>query len=360
MIHTIAVIFGGRSCEHEISILSALQVMHTLNEKYQVYPVYISHNSEMYTNDSLFELETYQHIDWIEKRKDQVTLVRKGNEVYLQPLVFYKRKRRIDFVFPIMHGKNGEDGCIQGMLEILHVPYAGSDVLASAIAMSKSTMKQLLRGYHYPVLEDEVVDDRHKTCTIMPCIIKPDCLGSSIGIQVVSDPNQYIAKIEEALLYDERCLIEPYLEDFYEINCSVRKKDGKVITSLLEKVKGKEEILSFVDKYENKEKYNGSDEIDSEIAKQIHELSASIYNDFHFEGVIRIDYIISRKQIYVNEINTIPGSYAFYLWKEESMLELLESVMKEALKQYALRECKITSFRSNVLFHYQGVRKGKV
>lgn len=359
MINTIAVIFGGQSCEHEISILSALQVMNVLKTKYQVYPIYISKQSIMYHCRELFEIEAYQNAALIEKKSNEVYLVRSGNDVCIKHKKIWKRNIKIDFVFPLLHGRNGEDGSMQGMLQMLNVPYAGSGVLASALAMSKITSKQLLDYHHFPVLPYVVVDENHDTCEFMPCIIKPDNLGSSIGIQVVHDESEYQNKLKEALLYDDRCLVEPYIENFYEVNCSVRR-EGDVVTSHLEKVKCKEEILSFMDKYENKDTHKGRiqfESIDETISHTIKELSIRIYELFAFEGVIRIDFMVVENEVYVNEINTIPGSYAFYLWKDINFLKLLEDVMKESLHNYAMKECQITSFHSQVLFHYDGVKK---
>ncbi|NBK97549.1 MAG: D-alanine--D-alanine ligase [Erysipelotrichia bacterium] len=358
MIHNIAVIFGGDSCEHEISILSAMQIMNVLKKKYHVIPIYVAKDSQMYTHSSLMDIHTFQnHLQM--KKRYLCTLFKQKAEVYVKNVNYFANKQRIDFVFPILHGKFGEDGSIQGYLNMLHVAYAGCDVLASATCMSKIRSKQLLAYHHIATLDFAIVDETQKEMPFLPCIIKPDGLGSSIGIAIVKEEAQWKEELEKALLFDERCLVEPYIEQFIEINCSVRKSDGEVILSMLECVQKEEEILSFHDKYE-KETSNKTRKdrvinpiLDEVIEKQVKGMAVQVYEKLGLDGVIRIDFICFNEKVYVNEINTIPGSYAFYLW-QENFLTLLESVMKESLFHYQKQACKITSFASDVLFHFHG------
>lgn len=358
MISNIAILFGGRSCEHEISILSAIQVMNALKDKYHVIPLYISKEGELFHHPSLMDIEVFKQ-GFKMKRSWLSVLVRKKTEVYVKAFRSFSKKERIDFVFPIMHGQHGEDGCIQGYLEMLNIPYASCDVLASATCMSKIRSKQLLQYFSIPTLDFYVVDENHKQCLWTPCIIKPDKLGSSIGIQIVHHENEWQEKLETALLYDQCCLVEPYIAQFEEINCSVRRSNGEIILSDLELVNKKAEILSFHDKYEqevstktNHDRIIAPD-IEEEIAQKIKQMAAKVYECFHLSGVIRIDFMLIDHEVYVNEINTIPGSYAFYLWNMD-FLTLLESEMKEALFAYQKKECKIVSFESDVLFHFHG------
>lgn len=358
MISNVAVIFGGRSCEHEISILSAIQVMNALKDTYHIIPIYITKESEMYSDRSMLDIETFRSNDGMKKRW-LCTLVRKKAEVYKRRLSLFNAMERIDFVIPVMHGLHGEDGSVQGYLEMLNVPYAGCDILASAICMSKIRCKQLLQYFDIPTLAFYEIDHNNKDKKWFPCIIKPDRLGSSIGIQIVHDEYEWKQKVEQSLLFDEKCLVEPFIEQFDEINCSVRRKDKEIIISDLELVKKGAEILSFSDKYEQRSSGKVNNDriirpiLDEECSKQIKMLAIKIYEKLNLNGLIRIDFMRINNELFVNEINTIPGSYAFYLW-EDDFKGLLESVMKESLFAYQQRECKIVSFDSNVLFEFNG------
>lgn len=359
----IAVIFGGRSCEHEISILSALQVMHALQDKYDVIPIYISKQDEMYSAPYLMELSSFQDMNRILKSDNLISLKRKGKEVYVQRK--WRKDIRIDFVFPVMHGTNGEDGAIQGYLEILHVPYAGTSILGASLAQSKSISKQLLMYHGIATLEFDIINENQKESAYLPCIIKPSHLGSSIGIQVAHTKQEYYQGIENALHYDEECIVEPYIASFHEMNCSVKQTKEGIEVSCLEEVFKQDGILSFEDKYASKgtkEGVNGrviNPAVDTLVETQIKEIAKQIYRAFHLDGVIRIDFMVVENKVYVNEINTIPGSYAYYLWPKQDMLSLLEECMQVAIKKYRNEEMRITSFASDVLFHYDGTKANK-
>lgn len=363
MTKQIAVIFGGRSCEHEISILSAIQVMQALQETYRVIPIYISKQDEMYSGKYFMDLSSFQDMQSILKPYNQVVLKRKGKEVYL--IRKWRKAIRVDFVFPIMHGTNGEDGAIQGMLEILHVPYAGSGILGSSIAQSKVVCKQLLVHHNISTLDFDFIDKENRESRFLPCIIKPSNLGSSIGIQIAHTKDEYYRGVEEALQYDEECVVEPFIASFKEMNCSVKRTQEGVVVSSLEEVFKKEDILSFVDKYESKSKTDGingriiNPKVDPLIEQQIKDIAQQVFTLLHLDGVIRIDFMVVENKVYVNEINTIPGSYAYYLWPKQDMLSLLEEVMRYSIKKYYQKENQITHFASEVLFHYGGSKANK-
>lgn len=351
----IAVFFGGRSCEHEISIITALQVMHALKEKYDVIPIYISKEGMFYSGEEYLDIKTYQDVSLYKNNKQKVSIQKEGEHVYCIKNWF--KKVCIDIAIPIFHGTNGEDGSIQGFFNVLNVPYVGSSLFSSALAQSKIASKKWMQLHEIPVLAYEVIDANNIHCAFMPCIIKPDRLGSSIGIQVVEDDNMYEQSVMEALLYDEMCIVEPYIETFREINCSVRKVDGEIVCSLFEEVNKAEKILSFHDKYENNYKFDTNHHINPEIAvslkQEIAMIAKKVYRIFNFDGVIRIDFMIVENKVYVNEINSIPGSYACYLW-EEDLLSLLENSMQEAFCKYRKEANKIVHFENDVLFKYHG------
>lgn len=360
MIKNIAVVFGGRSCEHEISILSALQVMSALDKKYHIVPIYISKDAQLYSGKDFKDLSFYKNLKQLLKKKDRIILQRDESEVYCIKGAF--NKTVIDFVIPVMHGMNGEDGALQGYLEILNIPYGGSNMLSCAMAQSKVSSKIILQNHHIPTLDYNVICEGNIKSKFLPAIIKPDRLGSSIGIQIVRHEKEWESKCHEALLYDEQCIVEPFIEKFREINCSVMKVHDEIVCSSLEEVAHEDDILSFKNKYEGmNKKGSGSHhlhpELNESIEADIKEIAKKVYQCFRFEGLIRIDFMLIDDVIYVNEINTTPGSYAFYLWEHKNMEELLEEVIREGILVYQRKLGQITSFDSEVLFHYQGSKK---
>lgn len=354
----IGVVFGGRSCEHEISIISALQVMHALKENYTIIPIYISKEGEFYSSEEYMDLEIYKNPSLLKRKKDKVYIQRDGQEVYCVKNWF--KKDPIDLMIPVVHGTNGEDGVLQGFFELLNVPYTGSGVLSSALAQSKCASKKWMQMHNIPVLEYECIHSVSKTPVFFPCIIKPDRLGSSIGIQVVEKAEAYKGAIQRALMYDATCIVEPFVKDFREFNCSVKKIKGEIVCSDIEEVYKQEAILSFQDKYTSEKRCKRKDiaiELEDTMQKALYAIAKKVYEIFAFDGVIRIDFMLIENTLYVNEINPIPGSYAFYLW-EEDLKTLLEECIKEALYKYRMNTNRITSFESDVLFQYKG-GKGK-
>lgn len=355
----VGVVFGSRSCEHEISIISAMQVMKALQPNYHVIPIYIDKDGIFYSHPSFLSLTTFQNS--VLKKGWQVVLKRKKGkpDVYLQYRNPLKQVERIDVLFPVLHGRNGEDGCFQGLAEILNIPYVGCDVLASAITMSKLTSKRLLESYGIAVVPYYELTKEKKEKRFFPCILKPDTLGSSIGIEIVKVENEWEEKTAKVLLFDERVIVEPYLESFIEINCSVYQCQGEYRISHLEQVNRKEEILSFHEKYEKEGSKNTriiAPDLDEDCGEKIKAIAKKVYQLLHLQGVIRIDFFVQNGTIYVNEVNAIPGSYAFYLWNQD-FSKLLTDVIQESLHHYARKESRVDHFETDVLFHFNGSKK---
>ena len=238
----IGVFFGGRSTEHEISVISASQAMHAIDrEKYDVTPIYITKQGKWYTGEALFEVANYRNIP---------ELLKKCEEVYMQPVYgdynLYKTTRKmfggtavaakLDVVIPVLHGSNVEDGIFEGVLETIGIPYAGCDVLASANGMDKITMKMILQANDVPVVDyvwfTDKQWDRSRDSIISriedklgyPVIVKPANLGSSVGIGSAHDRKQLIDRIDEAERYSSRLIVEHMIGELQEINCSVLVK----------------------------------------------------------------------------------------------------------------------------------------
>lgn len=387
----VGVIFGGESVEHEVSIISALQAMKAIDDSlYNVIPLYVSKKRQLYYSSMLMDIKSYKDLTNLMNKADEVYLINEGNKASLRPTskkLFNKQYPiAIDVIIPIMHGTNGEDGTIQGYLEMMGIPYAGCDVIAAGVGQDKVIMKYVLAGNGLPVCDwfwfygHEYTDQQDKIkeqalALGYPLIIKPACLGSSIGIQFVHDPAELTSAINEASKYDRKLVVEKVVNDLMEINCSVLGDCYSCQASSLEQVLKNEDILSFSDKYIGKGKGSGSSKgmastsriypamIDEVMTSQIKELAIKTFMALGASGVCRIDFMVDRStnEIYVNEINTIPGSLAFYLWQDcgVDFTELMNKLIKQAIDRQRRREKMIFSYESNILAGYSEGAKGK-
>ncbi|MCM1132162.1 MAG: D-alanine--D-alanine ligase [Ruminococcus flavefaciens] len=378
----LAVLFGGRSVEHEVSVISAVQAMASMNkEKYNIVPVYMTKKSEFYTGEKLTDINNYKDIPALLKECTECVFVRSEGKVQL---IRQKMKKfgsnlisDIDIAFPIVHGTNVEDGALQGYLQTLDLPYVGCDVLASAIGMDKYVMKILLKEAGFPVLDccrfssfdldriDECADEVEKKFGY-PVIVKPINLGSSVGISKANDRDGLIRSIESAFEFSDRILVEPAVVQLKEINCSVVGDSEEAEASVCEEPvqASNEDILSFEQKYVGGGKSGGSKgmaslkrkipaEISSEQEKTIQKLAVDAFRYLGCNGVTRIDFMIdmATDKIYINEINTIPGSLAFYLWEAKGVKypALLEKMIQLALKRHRQGQKINYTFDNNIL-----------
>lgn len=386
----VAVFFGGESCEHEISCISANQVLHALNEdKYEVIPVYISKNRDLYTGEELFDLSNYYNLGELESKLKKVFLAKDGNKVYLKPFkdsLFKSKAQTIDVAFLVMHGTNGEDGTLQGMMEMMKLPYTSSNVLGSAIGQDKAVMKQILEYEKIPMVDwmyfydFDFNKDRQKYIDLAneigyPLILKPANLGSSIGIEVAHNEEEFIEKVKIVSEYDSKIVVEHMIKNLKEINCSVMGLIDDAKASPIEEVLKEDEILSFENKYlGNGKGTKGAKKIPTkdtgskgmasttrkvpadlslEDTNYIKELALKTFKVLNASGCVRIDFMIDKdnNEIYVNEINSIPGSLAFYLWKEEGIEfdKECDILIENALKRYRKQEKMTFSFDTNIL-----------
>lgn len=384
----IGVFFGGRSTEHEISVISASQAMHAINrEKYDVTPIYITKDGKWYTGQELFEVKNYRHIP---------ELLAKCEEVYMRPVYddynLYRKKKplfgsdvltKLDVVIPVLHGSNGEDGIFEGVLETVGIPYAGCNTLSSANGMDKITMKMILQANDVPVVDYVWFTDKQwysqKDALIKkiedkigyPVIVKPANLGSSVGIGRADNREELIAKVEDAEKYSTRLIVEDLVENLQEINCSVLGDCDEYQMSVLEEPIKSGEILSYEDKYmggtkgakgmQASQKRIPAELPDSETAK-IKFLAGETFRVLSCHGVSRVDVIVDAKtrEIYVNEINTIPGSLSFYLWEATgiSFDKLMDRLVSLALKRKREQKLKTVSYDQNIFSMGGGVKGG--
>lgn len=376
----LAVIFGGKSVEHEVSVISAVQAMASMNkEKYNIIPIYMTKANEFYTGEKLFDINSYRDIPTLLKECTECIMLRSGGKVQL---IRQKAKKfgsnlisEIDIAFPIVHGTNVEDGALQGFLQTLDLPYVGCDVLASAVGMDKFVMKILLKDAGFPVLDccrfSSFEADKLSECIAKveakfsyPVIVKPINLGSSVGISKAADCEALEKAMDEAFRFADRILVEPAVVKLKEINCAVVGDSEEAEASVCEEPVQCDEILSYEDKYVGGGKSGGSKgmatlkrkipaEITPEQDEFIRKTAVDAFRYLGCSGVTRIDFMIDMEtdKVYLNEINTIPGSLAFYLWEPKGVKypALLEMMISLALKRHRQNSKISYSFDTNIL-----------
>lgn len=384
----VAVLFGGRSVEHEVSILSAQQAMAALDKsKYQVIPIYISKEGKWYSGDVLMDVKAFRDIPGLLKQATPVYFSHDYGDRMLYPRhsggLFSKKPEgtRIDVALPVVHGTSVEDGCLQGFLETCGIPYACPGVLGSAVGMDKTMMKAALKEAGLPVVEyhaftagDWAEDPEAVLNTIQsklgfPVIVKPANLGSSIGISRADDLNALREKIENALSFSLRILVERAIDPLREINCAALGLPGEVEVSVCEEPLNGKEILSFEDKYLSSDSTKGMSgakrripaDLDAETTALIQSYTAKAFTVMDCRGVCRVDFLLDpkTKQVYVNELNTIPGSLSFYLFEPSGIGfdQLLEKMLRAALRAKRDNDRLTHVYDSNILA--QGGFKGK-
>ena len=384
----IAVFFGGESVEHEVSIISAHQAIEALDKnKYNVIPVYVSKERKLYVSDLLKDMSNYKNLKHLISQCTQVSITSEDNRVVIRPvkpsLFGPKELGTIDVAIPVMHGTNGEDGTIQGFFEMLKVPYAGCDLYGAAIGQDKVLQKNVLNDNNLPITnwfwvygaemdtrQSEILDKVHRL--IYPVIIKPARTGSSVGISIAHNDEEYLACFDEARQYDEKIITEKVVKPMREINCSVVGDSYSCVASVLEEVSSvsQDELLSFSDKYLGGGKSTKSEgskgmastarivpaPLTDEQTRLIQQLAKETFRVLGTSGVCRIDFLMDAdtKKVYVNEINTIPGSLAFYLWQAAgvSFSELMDKLVELALDRERRRSKMTFSYETNILSNF--------
>ena len=381
----IGVIYGGETVEHEVSVISALQAMNNLNEdKYDIVPIYISKDRIWYTGHMLRDIEFYKEFEDEKKYATKVMLYKKGKTFLLQRTtgLFRKDITDLDVILPVVHGNNVEDGSLAGLLDSIGIPYVGSHVLGGALGQDKVVMKQVMESVNLPIVpytwfyDCEYLDNKENILKEIkkigyPVIVKPATLGSSIGIEVAKNEKDIESKIEDAMEYDTKIVVEKVIENLTEVNASVLGNYEYQKVSPLEEVMGEDEILSFADKYLGNAKSKGTTSkgmastsrivparISEKLTKEIQDTAKQVFKVLNLSGVCRVDFLIDNKEnkFYVNEPNTCPGSLSFYLWKEAGMKysELLDEMVSIAIKEYKHKNQKTMSFKSSIFDGFNG------
>ena len=385
-----AVFFGGESVEHEVSIISAHQAIAAMDpDRYNVIPVYVAKNRKLYVGEALNDIANFKNLNTLIESCTQVTIVLEDSHVVIKPVkssLFGKKDLgTIDVAIPVMHGTNGEDGTIQGFFEMLKLPYAGCDLYGASVGQDKVLQKHILSDNDLPITTwfwcyaTDMDDDKasvlrrvHKL--IYPVILKPARTGSSVGISIAHNDEEYLECFEEARRYDEKIITEKVVKPMIELNCSVLGDGADAKASVIEQVGSVsgDELLSYKDKYQGggKGSKSGSSKsagmastarivpapISKEQTEYIQALALKTFRVLGSAGVCRIDFMMDAetKKVYVNEINTIPGSLAFYLWKEEGMsfTQLMDALVQQALNRERRRSRMTFSYDTNLLSTY--------
>ena len=350
-------------------------------DKYEIIPIYITKNNEMYIGEDIGKIESYRDIKGLISKSTRVTLVNNEKTV---DIVRYPHKAfssdilgKIDVAFPIVHGTNVEDGTIQGYLAMLNLPVVGCDVTSSAVGMDKYVMKTVLKDNDIPVLDckcftsKDASDIKSIISTVeasfdYPVIVKPINLGSSVGISKANDAEALADALDTAFTYASKILVEPAVQNLKEINCSVVGDFEEAAASECEEPVNSDDILSYKDKYlgNNAKKTGGSKgmatlsrkipaDISDEMREAIRTTAVKAFQILGCNGISRIDFMIDTVQnkFWLNEINTIPGSLSFYLWEPLGVKysELLDRAINLALKRDRMQASITYSFDTNVL-----------
>ena len=351
----IAVFFGGVSVEHDVSVITGVLTLNSLNkDEYNAIPIYVSNDGKWFTGKELYDIENYKNLNV--KKLKQVCLVEGENVLYIKKRKALKKIASIATAINCMHGARGEDGSLSGLLNLCGIANASPDMFSSALSIDKSLTKVFLKGLNIKYLPcitavglGEINEIERKLG--YPVICKPAKCGSSIGISTANDKDSLSKALSLALSYDSKVVVEKLLTDFTEINCAVYKNyNNEIIVSECEKPIGAGEVLSFNDKY-----VQGQREFPAKIptmySKRIKDISQKIYSVLSFNGIIRIDFLIDKTGVYVNEINSVPGSLAYYLFCDtlKEFSALLTEVIKLGEKNFAIESSLVKNYSSRIL-----------
>ena len=387
----VGVIFGGESVEHEVSIISAIQAMNKMDEeKYEIIPIYITKEREWYTGDLLKDIDTYQDLGLIKTYGKNVVLYYKNGSYVLQKKTGLVKSvvKEIDIAFPIVHGTNVEDGALQGYLQSIGIPYVGSNVYASVVGQDKTYMKAIWEEAGLPMTKytwfydvdyrndpDKVIEKVKKIK--YPVIVKPATTGSSVGINVCENDDSLRNAIDEAVQYDSKIIVEEVVDHLREVNIAVMGNYENQRVSEIEEVLASSSFLTYADKYIGSKKggklkgmkympAKSSNSkgmastnrklpahLEKKVKEEVEEIAVKAFKALGSSGNARIDFLIDddKKKVYINEINSIPGSLAFYLWdaKDINFTQVLEDMINIGIKDYKRRVSKTHSFDTNIL-----------
>ena len=379
----VAVVFGSRSVEHEVSVVTAMQILANLDQtKYDVIPLYIDKQGKWWSGEALKKIENYKNLELKNKNglgEYQQSIV--ANKRRIMPMGgVFRKPIEFDIILPAIHGTYGEDGTLQGMLEMLGVPYTGCGVLAAAAGMDKVIQKAVYEKEGLPVvkyewfLSKEYLENKKEVIERLekkigyPMCVKPANLGSSVGINMAKNKKELEWAIEVAKEFDTKLLIEECLEDIDEINVSVMGFEEAQVSVCEQPIKANT-MLSYEDKYLKGGKAKGMANlsrlvpapISQNLTKKIQDYALRAFKALGASGVARIDFLVNIKKeiVYINEINTLPGSLSFYLWEKSGYPfgKMLDKLIELGFERYNKRNKINYSFDSKLLKKADGGSK---
>ncbi len=373
----VLVFFGGKSCEHDISIITGVLAVNSIDkELFNAIPIYVDKNGEWFTGECLKDIEWYKNKDAYKTKLTKVTFISGDDSLYSVTKNKIKPLYKIAVALNCMHGVNGEDGSLSGCMKLHNIPFSSPDIFASSFAIDKDFTKIVLSGLNveklpyarifknsYYLKKQSVVKMIEKKFGY-PVIIKPATLGSSIGIEIAKSSEKLESCLDNAFKYDEKVIVEKALENFKEINCAAYRDNDKIIVSECEEPITSSEILSFKDKYLGSKggatkKFPA--EIPDSLRCKIRSITEKVYRKADVNGVIRIDYIVSNNKVYLNEVNTVPGSLAYYLFSDtiKGFTAMLTQILNDGISKHLRYMTRDFSYNSVVLKDVKGIKGGK-
>ncbi len=354
------IIFGGKSVEHDISIITAIGVAKLVSNDYNLIPVYITRQGEWITASNLLDISLYSNFEKLAKKARTVKVIFSKRAIAIG-----KKVVEIYSCINCCHGGLGENGGLAAVLEFAQIPHTSSSSSSSLLAMDKELTKlvlnhNLVTNCDYFVFKKNMNSEtlkKQKEKIKYPVIVKPSSLGSSVGIDVCHNSMQLENAFNVAFSFDEKIIVEDFLENCREFNCAGFRFENKIITSNVCEVH-KDEIFSFDDKYIGRIEEGVEKKIAKRLQKELKKLTQEIYEMFECFGVVRVDFLFKDGKVYVNEINSIPGSLAFYLF-EEDFSEILDIVLQESVKRMEEKSKLISIFHSDALAIFENLSESE-
>lgn len=355
------VFYGGKSVEHDISILTAIQTMKNINkQKYNIIPIYLTKKLKFVSPKNYLDTKTYQS-DKMQCKKVEFLYGERKVKIGIKTYSIY-------CAINCFHGVTGEDGSLYALMNLCDIPITSCSILASSTCMDKVIMKDIFKSNNIPCVDytlvtyDDYFLNREETIKNIqdqityPVIVKPSNLGSSIGIDKANNTKELEYALDISFCYDRRVIVEKCLEDFKEINISCLGNNFCEL-SCLEQPQNWKDFLNFQDKYTKKDVISQkilNPKLEPKVEEKIKSLAKQCFKIFDLSGVVRIDFMVKDDNVYVNEINTVPGSLAFYLWKGKNIefFELIERLIDLAIKKHKQQSLCQFDFNSNVLDNY--------
>lgn len=350
----ILIAYGGKSCEHDISIITACLAKGYFGGN--IVSVYFDTNNRCFLVPNDFTPKKHK----TEKLKNNVAFIFGERKIAVYSKKKIVKYVDIDVAVNCCHGLHGEDGTFAAICGMSNIPMVGSDIVSSTIAIDKSLTKTVLKSLNIPVVDGCVAEESSKDDLKefvrkfgYPLIVKPNKLGSSIGVKIVHSDVELADALAAAFRYDGKVLCEIALTDFYELNCSAMKVNDAVETSRVDCPYTLNDILTFNDKYISNQPYERKKlNAPAEVVEEVQTLTKTIYEKLGFSGVIRVDYLYDKNEnkLYVNEINSIPGSLAYGLWEDKyTRMEFGQALVEEAVKDFRELQQHTFVFGSGVL-----------